>query len=104
MTEILSNPYVAALCGVLVGFACIAGIAASPKIMRSGGTAAATGVMMGAMALSMIVILTLLLLYVFVALDGFLWFGISLAGGFVAGLVLMSVRLVRGVEPEDQGR
>jgi len=104
VNQILANPYVAATCGALIGFACIAGVAVSPRFVRSGGAKAATGVMMGAMALSMLVIMTVLLAFVLISPQSFVWFGISLAAGFVIGLAVMGVWLVRAMGQEDQGR
>jgi len=104
VSEFLSQPIVAGVLGALVGFGAIAGVAFSPRFVRSGGQQAATGVMMGAMALSMILIMTVLLVYVVVAPDGFFWFGLSLAGGFIVGLAAMAVFMVRAQNAKGQGR
>jgi hypothetical protein len=104
VNEILANPLAAAVCGAIVGFASIAAVALSPKLVRSGDSKAATGVMMGAMGLSMVFILVVLLAYVAIAPESFLWFGLALAAGFVSGLAAMGVWMARTMSHEDQGR
>lgn len=59
---------------------------------------------MGAMGLSMILILIVLLAYVAIAPDSFIWFGVALAAGFIVGLAVMAVVLMRAMSDEDQGR
>lgn len=89
--EILEAPAVAASLGLIAG---VVLILVPARIASVRGDE--VGRVAGAMFMSMMLAMIVLLVYVLVAEDGFIWFGGALALGFIAGLTAVAVvRLYR---------
>ena len=88
-------PGVAGLLGFSVGVTLIAVMAWSRKLSTSSDASDAIVVMMIAMLGGMLAASAVLIGYVFVARAGFVYFGLSLAAGFVIGLGVVTVGLMR---------
>jgi hypothetical protein len=90
----LSSPWVASLLGAGIGFALVAAIVGSRNVFASSERDGVTNMMLAMMG-SMIVATVVLLVYALAAQGGFLWFGLSLVGGFAVGLAVFGLRLAR---------
>ena len=99
LQELLVVPIVAGLLGFFVGLAMIAVMAWSRNYSKSSDESpdAHDGIvaMMVSMAGGMLISSALMIAYVIVARAGFVYFGLSLAAGFVTGLGIISVVLWR---------
>lgn len=95
MRGILSQPVVAAVLGFLIGVALIAATAWSRKLSTSSDASESVAAMMGFMVGGMLLATCVLIAYVFVAPQGFLYFGLSLGAGFLVGLAVAAVVLGR---------
>jgi len=95
LREILATPAVAAVLGFLVGVGLISATAWSRTISTSSDARDSIAVMMMFMAGGMLLASGVLIVYVFVAPSGFAWFGLSLALGFVVGLGVIAIGLMR---------
>jgi len=95
LREVLSQPFVAALLGFLIGSALIVATAWSRRFSTSSDASDSVAIMMGFMMGGMLLATAVLIAYVFVAPQGFLYFGLSLATGFVVGLAVMAVVMGR---------
>lgn len=93
--ELLATPSIAGLLGFLIGVALVSALAWSRKLSTSSDARDGIIVMMVAMLGGMLVASGVLIAYVFVARAGFIYFGLSLAAGFVVGLGVITVRLMR---------
>ena len=95
LRELLVVPIIAGLLGFFVGVAMIAVMAWSRTYSKSPDAHDSIIAMMIAMSGGMLVSSALMIGYVFVAREGFVYFGLSLAGGFVIGLAVVSISLWR---------
>jgi prepilin signal peptidase PulO-like enzyme (type II secretory pathway) len=95
LREILATPVVAAVLGFLIGAGLITATAWSRTISTSTDASDSIAVMMMFMIGGMLVASGLLIAYVFIAPGGFLYFGLSLAAGFVIGLGVIAIGLMR---------
>ena len=95
LRELLVVPIIAGLLGFFVGVAMIAVMAWSKNYSKSPDAHDSIIAMMIAMAGGMFVSSALMIAYVFVARAGFVYFGLSLAAGFVIGLGVISFSLWR---------
>ena len=89
------SPYVAVLLGAIYGFSLMA--AYGVIALRFTGDKAVIS-LYGSVLLSafgLIVTVGILLLYRAFASEGLIWFGASMAFGFIVGLVFITLRLVR---------
>lgn len=94
LREILATPWIAAVLGFVIGAALIGAAAWSRNISTSPDKRDSIAVMMMFMMGGMLVATGVLLAYVFIAPQGFLWFGLSLSAGFVIGLAVAGIRLM----------
>ena len=92
---ILETPVVAAILGFLIGVGLISATAWSRRIPTSTDPSDVIAVMMAFMVGGMLIASAVLIAYVFIAPRGYLYFGLSLAGGFVIGLGVVSFGLMR---------
>jgi len=95
LREILATPAVAAVLGFLVGAGLITATAWSRTISRSSDVSDSIAIMMMFMMGGMLVASGVLIAYVLLVPDGFLYFGLSLGAGFVIGLGVIAVGLMR---------
>jgi hypothetical protein len=95
LRALLSTPWLAVLLGLVVGVGLIAAVAGSRKLSTSSDGRDAITLMMLFMMGSMLVASAVLLCYVFAAPAGFVWFGMSLGVGFIIGLGVFSLILMR---------
>ena len=95
LRELLVVPSVAGLLGFFVGVALISAMAWSRKLSSSADARDGIIVMMVAMLGGMLVASGVLIAYVFAARAGFVYFGLSLAAGFVIGLGVITAVLMR---------
>jgi prepilin signal peptidase PulO-like enzyme (type II secretory pathway) len=95
LREIFAVPAVAAVLGFLVGAGLISATAWSRKIPTSTDASDSIAVMMMFMMGGMLVSSGILIAYVFIAPSAFLYFGLSLAAGFVIGLGIIALGLMR---------
>lgn len=79
----------------MVGVALIAAMAWSRKLSMSSDALDGIVVMMMTMMGGMLAASAILIVYVFVARAGFVYFGLSLAAGFVIGLGVVTIGLMR---------
>lgn len=95
LRELLATPGVAGILGFIVGVALISAIAWSRKLSRSSDAQDGIVIMMMAMMGGMLISSLVLIAYVLIAPAGFLYFGVALAAGFVIGLGVITVGLMR---------
>ena len=95
LREILATPAIAAVLGFLVGVGLISATAWSRTISTSTDASDSVAVMMMFMMGGMLFASAVLIAYAFLVPSGFLWFGLSLAAGFVIGLGVIAVGLMR---------
>jgi len=95
LREILATPAIAAVLGFLVGVALISATAWSRTISTSSDSSDGVAIMMMFMMGGMLLASAVLIAYAFLAPSGYLWFGLSLAGGFVLGLGVIAIGLMR---------
>jgi len=95
LREILAIPAIAAVLGFLIGAGLITATAWSRKIPASTDPSDEIAVMMMFMAGGMLVASGVLIAYVFIAPGGFLYFGLSLAAGFVIAFGIIAFRMMR---------
>ena len=92
---LLATPAVAAVLGFLIGVALIAASAWSRTISTSSDARDSIAIMMMFMMGGMLVASGVLIGYALAAPAGFMWFGLSLGAGFVVGLCVAAVQMVR---------
>jgi hypothetical protein len=95
LRELLTIPVVAGILGFLVGAVLIALTAWSRNIPKSHDPLDGLAWMMGFMAGGMLLSAAVLVAYVYAAPAGFLYFGLALAAGFVIGLAVISIGMMR---------
>jgi uncharacterized membrane protein YedE/YeeE len=95
LREILAIPAVAALLGFLIGAGLIMVTAWSRKLPASADPSDGIAVIMMFMMGGMLVASGVLIAYVFIAPNGFLYFGLSLAAGFVIAFGIIAVGMMR---------
>ena len=95
LRQLLSLPGVAGTLGFLVGVAMIAATAWSRNRSKPSDSTDSIVPMMVSVIGGMLVSSALMIAYVVVARDGFVYFGLALAGGFVIGLGVISIVLWR---------
>ena len=95
LRELLATPAIAGILGFIVGVALISAIAWSRKLSTSSDPQDGIVIMMLAMMGGMLISSLVLIGYVLVAPAGFLYFGVALAAGFVIGLGVITVGLMR---------
>jgi hypothetical protein len=95
LQALLAIPAVAAVLGFLVGAALIAATAWSRNISTSNEAINGLPMMMAFMTVGMLVAGGVLIGYVMVAPDTFMWFGLSLGAGFVIGLGASAVWMMK---------
>jgi len=91
----LETPAVAAILGFLIGVGLITATAWSRKIPTSTDPGDVITVMMMFMIGGMLFASAILIAYVFIAPRGYVYFGLSLGGGFVIGLGVFAFSLMR---------
>jgi hypothetical protein len=91
----LETPVVAAVLGFLIGVGLITATAWSRRIPTSTDPSDVIAVMMIFMAGGMLVASGVLIAYVFIAPSGFLFFGLSLAAGFVIAFGVIAFLMMR---------
>jgi prepilin signal peptidase PulO-like enzyme (type II secretory pathway) len=94
LREIFAIPAVAAVLGFLIGAGLITATAWSRKIPTSTDSSDSIAIMMMFMMGGMLVSSGILIAYVFIAPSAFLYFGLSLAGGFVIALGVIAIGLM----------
>ena len=92
---LLAIPAVAAVLGFLIGAVLIAASAWSRNLSTSSDARDGLAIMMMFMMGGMLVASGVLIGYAFVAPAGVTWFGLSLGAGFVIGLGVAAVQMVR---------
>jgi len=95
LREVLSQPIVAGFLGFLIGSALIVATAWSRKLSASSDARDSVAVMMAFMMGGMLLASAALVTFVLVAPQGFMYFGLSLATGFVVGLAAVAVIMGR---------
>jgi hypothetical protein len=95
LREILAIPAVAAVLGFLIGVGLIGATAWSRNSSASRDASDSIAVMMLFMMGGMLLASAVLIAYVFIAPNAFLYFGLALSAGFVMGLGVISVMLWR---------
>jgi len=95
LREILALPAVAAVLGFLVGAGLITATAWSRKLPASTDPSDGIAVVMMFMMGGMLVASGVLIAYVFIAPSGFLYFGLSLAAGFVIAFGIIALGMMR---------
>lgn len=95
LRELLATPLVAAVLGFLIGVGLITATAWSRKIATSADPSDGIAIIMMFMMGGMLIASGILIAYAFIAPGGFLFFGLSLAGGFVLGLGVIAFSLMR---------
>jgi hypothetical protein len=95
LRALLAIPAVAAVLGFLIGAALIGASAWSRNISTSSDARDGLAIMMMFMMGGMLVASGVLIGYVMVAPDGFVWFGVSLGAGYVIGLGVAAVQMMR---------
>lgn len=100
--ELLETPAVAVALGFLVGVLLIGAAAWSRNLSASPDKRASIAIMMGFMMGGMLLATAILVGYVVIAPKGFLGFGLSLAAGFIAGLGVFAVLMVRQSHRDQQ--
>ena len=92
---LLAIPAVAAVLGFLIGAVLITASAWSRNLSTSSDATDGLAIMMAFMMGGMLLASAVLIGYVLVAPAGFLWFGLSLGAGYVIGLGVSAVRMMR---------
>jgi hypothetical protein len=92
---LLSTPTIAAVLGFLIGAALIGASAWSRNLSTSSDAHDGLVMMMFFMMGGMLVASGVLIVYVLVAPNGFLWFGLALGAGYVIGLGISAVLMMR---------
>jgi TRAP-type C4-dicarboxylate transport system permease small subunit len=95
LREILAIPAVAAFLGFLIGAGLITATSWSRKIPASTDPSDGIAVVMMFMMGGMLVASGVLIAYVFIAPSSFLYFGLSLAAGFVIAFGIIAVGMMR---------
>jgi len=91
----LETPVIAGVLGFLIGVGLISATAWSRKLPTSTDPSDVITVMMLFMMGGMLLASAVLIAYVFIAPGGYLYFGLSLAAGFVIGLGVVAFGLMR---------
>lgn len=95
LRELLATPLVAAVLGFLIGVGLITATAWSRRIPTSTDSSDSIAIIMLFMMGGMLVASGVLIAYAFIAPSAFLYFGLSLAAGFVIGLGVIAFGLMR---------
>jgi hypothetical protein len=95
LREILAIPAIAATLGFLVGVGLIYATAWSRTISTSSDATDSIAIMMLFMMGGMLVASAVLLAFVWLVPKGFVWFGVSLGAGFVIGLGVIAIGMLR---------
>ena len=95
LRALLAIPSVAAVLGFLFGAALITASAWSRNLSTSSDARDGLAIMMMFMMGGMLVASGVLIGYVLLAPSGFLWFGLALGAGYVIGLGVAAVQMMR---------
>lgn len=95
LRALLATPLVAAVLGFLIGATLIVAAAWSRTISTSSDARDSIAIMMMFMMGGMLVASGVLIGYALVAPTGFVWFGVSLGAGYVIGLAVAAVQMMK---------
>lgn len=98
MTDVLETPWIAIALGVATGLGLMWLTMWSARFVTPGNADLGIYAVLGGVIGGLVIALALMALYQWVAPEGFIWYGPALVGGFLIGLGIAAVRLLRSLD------
>ena len=95
---VLDQPVTAAAFGVIAGLGIIGILLIFPKLAKAGSPMEGMAAALGGVFASTLAGIVILYTYSLLADEGFLWFGVATVTGYIVGLVIFTVRVLRNTK------
>ena len=92
---VLDQPLTAVALGTVAGLGIIGILLLFPKLVKTGDPMGGMAASIGGVLVSTLAGIVVLYIYSQLADGGFVWFGVSTVAGFMIGIVLYTVRVIR---------